>query len=367
MLTGQAADWATRSSAWFPNGIGLLFLSPNVDCECIHDHVYRIDSIDEPVPVILLAEDREVETPAVLGPADSWTTVVTRRTTEDADLVTLQDMRQDGSDPGTSGATCCARTPGSTRTTILPMIRCSARGTASTLDRAADVHARRTADRLDPIRDHQRRAGPADLAGRHRWDAREGDGAGGRGPRDRDTDPSFSPDGTRMAFTRSTPAADDDTVWTSRVLVADVATEKITGEVVPPEGQLVGGDAQPTWSSDGTALAFTRNQAIRGLGGIKHVWTAPVDALDQQRDLSVTGCPGECKVIDDSPPSPRRHGDRLQPQGPRRPDQPAGERHRHLAGRRGLPGRAAVRPARRSRRLRCTDPGRLGDRALPAA
>lgn len=66
-------------------------------------------------------------------------------------------------------------------------------------------------------------------------------------------------------------------------------------------GEVVGADAQPAWSSDGTTLAFTRAEVIRGLGGIKHVWTAPVAALTQQNDLSVTGCPGECKVIDDSP------------------------------------------------------------------
>ncbi|MGK5643283.1 hypothetical protein ACSNOK_34140, partial [Streptomyces sp. URMC 126] len=31
------------------------------------------------------------------------------------------------------------------------------------------------------------------------------------------------------------------------------------------------------------------------------IWTVPVRALDRQRDLSATICPGTCQVIDDSP------------------------------------------------------------------
>lgn len=123
----------------------------------------------------------------------------------------------------------------------------------------------------------------------------------GRGPRDWDTDPTFSPDGTKLAFTRTSPGGVGEAAGPSSILIADAVSGAILGTIVPPAGQLTGGDAQPTWSSDGSTLAFTRNHVIRGLGGIKHVWTVPVAALDQQHDLSATVCPGECKKIDDSP------------------------------------------------------------------
>ncbi|NEC69501.1 DUF11 domain-containing protein, partial [Streptomyces sp. SID9727] len=304
VLTGLGKDWGSRSPAWLPDGEGLLFLSPNTDCGCsVYDHVYRIGSLDDPAPHMVLTEDREVETPAVLGSPDSWSTVVTRRTTKDAALVTLQDMRQDGSDP---------------RDLRFDVLREDPRALTNTSDDPAADPLFHPAAGYDPWTERQtytpdgrhiavtrfeqldgqrvQRIWLVDTDGKHPSPMK----LDGRGPRDRDTDPSFSPDGTRLAFTRSTPGAND--AWTSRVLVADVASGRITGEVVPPAGEVTGADAQPAWSSDGTVLAFTRPEVVRGLGGIKHVWTAPVKALKQQRDLSrIGGCPGECKVIDDSP------------------------------------------------------------------
>ncbi|MCX4447579.1 MULTISPECIES: hypothetical protein [unclassified Streptomyces] len=303
VLTALGNDWGTRSSAWLPDGEGLLFLSPNTDCGCsVYDHVYRIVSLGDPAPHMVLTEDREVQAPAVLGSPDSWTTVVTRRTTKDAALVTLQDMRQDGSDP---------------RDLRLDVLREDPRAKTNTSDDPADDPLFHPADGYDPWTERQtytpdgrriavtrfetidgqrvQRIWLADTDGTHP----EAMKLDGRGPRDRDTDPSFSPDGTRLAFTRSTPG--ENGTWSSQVLVAEVATGKITGRVVPPADEVQGADAQPTWSSDGSTLAFTRDKVIRGLGGIKHVWTAPANALTQQLDLSVTGCPGECKVIDDSP------------------------------------------------------------------
>ncbi|WP_326671675.1 hypothetical protein [Streptomyces sp. NBC_01257] len=301
LLTGDFAGWGTRSAAWLPNGTGLVFLSPNTDCGCsVYDHVYRADSLDGPVPAMVLSEDRQVESPAVVGEE----VVVTRRTTVDPDLVTLQDMRQDGSDP---------------RDLRLDVLREDPRAWSNTSQDPADDPLFHPAAGYDPWTERQTytpdgrhiavtRFATVDGERVQRIWLADADGTNaaeltvdGRGPRDRDTDPAFSPDGTRVAFTRVSPGATDDAAEQSRVLVADLATHRIVGEVVPPAGEVAGGDAQPAWSSDGTTLAFTRNEVIRGLGGIKHVWTAPADALDRQKDLSVTGCPGECKVIDDSP------------------------------------------------------------------
>ncbi|MGW2471740.1 hypothetical protein [Streptomyces sp. NPDC001665] len=304
VLTGLGNDWGSRSSAWLPDGEGLLFLSPNTDCGCsVYDHVYRIPSLDDPAPQMVLDEDREVGPPAVLGSPGPWSAVVTRRTTEDADLVTLQDMRQDGSDP---------------RDLRIDVLREDPAAKTNTSDDPADDPLFHPRPDYDPWTERQTYTPDGRRIAVTRFETVDGqrvqriwladaDGTrpsvmklDGRGSGDRDTDPSFSPDGTRLAFTRSTPGADG--AWTSRVLVAEVASGRITGEVVPPQGEVTGADAQPTWSSDGTMLAFTRAEVIRGLGGIKHVWTAPVKALERQQDLSrIGGCPGECKVIDDSP------------------------------------------------------------------
>ncbi|MER5276042.1 hypothetical protein ABT025_09815 [Streptomyces sp. NPDC002809] len=305
LLTGDFAGWGTRSAAWFPDGTGLVFLSPNTDCGCsVYDHVYRAETLDNPVPAMELSEDRKVESPAVLGDVNTWKVVVTRRTTVDPDLVTLQDMRQDGSDPRDLRLDVLREDPKSWSNTsddpaVDPLFHPSAGYDPWTERQTYTPNGRRIAVTRFVTVGGQRvqQIWMADADGTNAAEMK----LDGRGPRDWDTDPSFSPDGTKMAFTRTSPGGVGDAAGPSRVLVADVATNKIIGEVVPPAGQVVGGDAQPAWSSDGTKLAFTRNHVIRGLGGIKHVWTAPVGALDQQEDLSEKGCPDECKVIDDSP------------------------------------------------------------------
>nr|WSW67557.1 hypothetical protein OG461_15800 [Streptomyces sp. NBC_00995] len=305
LLTGAFAGWGTRSAAWLPDGDGLVFLSPNTDCGCsVYDHVYRARSLEGPVPAMELSEDRKVESPAVLVQAGVPTVVVTRRTTVDPALVTLQDMRQDGSDP---------------RDLRLDVLREDPKALTNTSDDPAKDPLFHPSQGYDPWTERQTYTPNGRSIAVTRFETVDGvrvqriwladtDGLKaevmdleGRGAGDWDTDPSFSPDGTKMAFTRTSPGGVQDAAGPSQVLVANVATKKIIGRVIPPAGEVTGQDAQPAWSSDGTVLAFTRNQVIRGLGGIKHVWTAQVKDLEQQRDLSVTGCPGECKVIDDSP------------------------------------------------------------------
>ncbi|GAA3300120.1 hypothetical protein GCM10020295_40060 [Streptomyces cinereospinus] len=305
LLGGAMADWRAHGAAWLPDGDGLVFLSPETTCECEGDwdHVFRTTAHSDQVPSLVLDEDREVLSPTWIGPLDGGGVVVERTTAAGPHVVTLQDVRADGADPRDLGLTVLEEDPAADSNT----------------DPAQDPLFR-PRDGYDPWTERQNYTpdGRRIVVTRFEDDGNGGrteqiwladaDGANearlplaGRGPGDWDTDPTFSPDGRYLAFTRTSPGGTGEAAGPSRILIAEVATGAITGEVVPPAGQLQGQDAQPTWSSDGTTLAFTRNHVIDGTGGTKHVWTVPVADLSRQHDLSATVCPGDCQVIDDSP------------------------------------------------------------------
>ncbi|MEV5885782.1 hypothetical protein AB0L74_24210 [Streptomyces sp. NPDC052020] len=304
LLAGEQAQWRTHGAAWLPDGDGVLFLSPNRTCECEGDwdHVFRVPAHSEQTPALVLSEDREVLSPTWLGPLDGGGAVVERTSAPGPNVVTLQDVRGDGADPRDLGLTILKEDPAAD----------------TNIDRARDPLFQPAAG-YDPWTERQsytpdgrrivvtRFEDTPDGRIERIWLA-DADGTkpaplplAGRGARDWDTDPAFSPDGRYLAFTRTSPGAPGEAARTSRILVADVATGEIRDEITPPYGELRGGDAQPAWSPDGTTLAFTRNEVINGNGGNKHIWTVPVNDLSAQRDLSATVCPGACDVIDDSP------------------------------------------------------------------
>jgi hypothetical protein len=103
---------------------------------------------------------------------------------------------------------------------------------------------------------------------------------------DVDRQPAWSPDGTRIAFTRENGASSQIFIFTLK-----------GGSGSNPAPILTGGTStsQPAWSPDGTRLAFTRINA----NGWGEIWLMDADDGAQQQNLS--GGKGDHGYNDDSP------------------------------------------------------------------
>ncbi|WP_199442199.1 DUF11 domain-containing protein [Umezawaea beigongshangensis] len=293
LLGGEQASWRSGSPAWLPDGEGVLVTSPGpLDGP---PRVYRAVARSAEPAVPVLTEDRALDTPTWLGPLDGGRVVVTRTNAPDRLTATLQDVRPDGGDPRDLGVTVLREDP-STDPAGDPLFD-PAPGFDPWTERQSYTPDGR---RIVVTRFEDSPAGRIQRI----WLV-EADGSDprplpsqGRGPADWDTDPAFSPDGRFLAFTRQSPGGAGPAGGTSRIVVADAVTGAVVGAV---PGDAETSDAQPTWSADGTTVAFTREMVINGSVGNKHVWTAAADALEEQDDLSARHCPGDCDVIDDSP------------------------------------------------------------------
>jgi TolB protein len=108
-----------------------------------------------------------------------------------------------------------------------------------------------------------------------------------------DIQPSWSPDGTRVAFARALPAARGRSVAGFDIYVA-----RVKGGRVRRLTTDVGNDTQPAWSPDGKRIAFTSDRA-----GNQDVYTMRANGRGLRR---LTGTPAE-----DSSPSWSPNGRRI--------------------------------------------------------
>ncbi len=307
VLGGDQAGWRGHWPVWKPDGTGLLFLSLDQTCSCPADpnvvKVYQVDTAAGlPVtaaPGLLLAEDRRVSSPA-WSPADRPRLLVSRINADARNIATLQDVRPDGVDPRDLGLPVLREDPGIAddpnrlfrpRAGFDPWTQrqgYSPDGRRIVVTRFEDVGSTRVqrlwlvdADGSDPRR--------LDVADRQ--------------VADWEFDPAWSPDGRFIAFARRSPGGVRPAGGASRVVVVEVATGAVVGQLRPPPEVADREDTQPAWSPDGATLAFTRG-VVRDepTGEVRdnHIWTARARTLDRQRDLSAAACGFDCEVTDDS-------------------------------------------------------------------
>ncbi|TWV58297.1 hypothetical protein FRZ03_00835 [Streptomyces misionensis] len=261
LLAGTAAQWQTHGAAWMPDGNGVLFLSVDHTCSCEGgwNHVWRSPANPDqhPDPDLVLSENRDVSSVTWVGAQDGGYPVVERLSapapavegvdaTPDQRVATLQDVRMDGSDPRDLGVPVLQEDP-----------------KADTNDDPAKDPLFQPTAGYDPWTERQNYTPDGrrivvtrfENGGRGRieriWTT-DADGTDAvampladRGPNDWDTDPTFSPDGKYLAFTRTSPGGVGDASGPGRILIADASTGAIVHQVVPPNGQQAGGDAQP--------------------------------------------------------------------------------------------------------------------------
>ncbi|MEK8173050.1 hypothetical protein NKH77_40730 [Streptomyces sp. M19] len=268
LLRGDQAEWPAHSAFWLPDGDEVLFLSPEKTCTCELDveHVFRVRvcACSEDVPTLVVEEEREVSSPTWVGPQDGGYVVVEHNTAEKPEHVTLQDARIDGADPRDLGLVLLKEDPAANTNTDPARDPLFEPGTPTTRGPSGRT-TRRTAAASSSRGSRTATTGGSNGSGRWTPTARtrrrcRWPGAGRttgtptpRSPRTAGTSPSPGP--RRGVGSASGPG---------RILIADAASGAIVHEIVPPSGQQAGGDAQPTWSSDGTTLAFTRNMVIDG-------------------------------------------------------------------------------------------------------
>ncbi|WP_203855147.1 DUF11 domain-containing protein [Plantactinospora mayteni] len=305
--TGRAqllpAGWQARQPAWTADGATVAFVSrtlPDGETSGDVDRVYSVlvqEDVCECVVVPRLGEDRDVSHPTwyTAPGASSESLLVGRTSAPDRTTATLQDIRPNGVDPRDLRLPVLREDPGAIIDSRLlwepvdgdPWFERQAYspdGQQIAVSRFETVGGVRT-ERIWIVAADGRQPRLLPIEGR------------GRG--DRETDPAWSPDGTRLALVRNSPGDGAEAPRTpSRIEVVDAGTGQRLLDLPIPDALAGLDDTQPAWSPDGTRLAFTRG-TYRG-DVSTHIWTANAsDGLDQT-DLTETICGSECPVVDDS-------------------------------------------------------------------
>jgi dipeptidyl aminopeptidase/acylaminoacyl peptidase len=294
MLVGAQANWQASGLSWLPDGIGYVFLSPNCPCsDVVLDHVRVYQGTTQPAdqtPVGLLDEDRLVGCPTLLVTPTGPAVLVARTTGPDPVTATLQDIRPDGADPRDLGQPILREDPRADPTGD-PLFNPGPGFDPWTVRQDYSPDGTRLAfSRFDTVAGQ--RVERIWLANADGSDAAVLPIAD-RAPGDWETDAAWSPDGTRLAIARRSPGGLPGQGGQSRIIVVDMATGAVVDRVPAAAGL---DDAQPAFSARGL-LAFTRQRA----GGGKHVLVAPVGDLGAASDLSAAVCGADCDVVDDSP------------------------------------------------------------------
>ncbi|HEX6356345.1 hypothetical protein [Actinophytocola sp.] len=313
LFDGGRADWQSRWPAWKPDGDTLLFLSLNQVCGCpgepeprgTVDRVYQIETAGAAPttadPLLLLAEDRSVDSPTWLVAGAGEQLVVARTTAPARNVALLLDIRPDGADPRALGLSVLTEDPAAATDSnrlfdpspgFDPWTQrqsYSPDGRQIAVSRFENVDDRRV-QRIWLIDADGANARPLNIADRL--------------PGDWETDAAWSPDGEFLAIARRSPGAPNREGGPSRIVVVRVATGEVTGILQNPDPTVDEDDGQPAWSPDGTTIAFSRGTVAGGPDGEprdNHIWTARAGSLDQQRDVSEAVCGFDCPVTDDSP------------------------------------------------------------------
>ncbi|SFS99144.1 hypothetical protein [Saccharopolyspora flava] len=305
-LFADDPGWQTRQPRWMPDGRRLLFLSPtypaaNPQPDGIDDQVFQVDASDSPASAParrLLSEDRQVDSPTWFTGGGVGRLVVARTTASSRNVVRLQDIRSDGVDPRDLGVNVMTEDPNAYRDSRLVFTpnegydpwterqAYSPDGSQIAVSRFEDSGGQRVQRiwLVDADGSNARRLPIAD---------RQAD--------DWESDVAWSPDGRSIAVARRSPGAltPAEDRGRSRIVVVDVDSGEVTKRLGNSDPAL--DDTQPAWSPDGTRFAFSRGRVsdVPDEQRRNHIWIARADDLGGQQDLSDTIC--QCEVVDDSP------------------------------------------------------------------
>ncbi|MDH6137736.1 Tol biopolymer transport system component [Kitasatospora sp. MAA4] len=266
----------SHSGSWSPDGCTVAFVAPSAGQQI--DQIWTVTlptSSAAAASVLRLSEDRQDGDPTWYTPAQGAPELlVTRDTAATAATVDLCDITSGGYDP---------------RDLLVPVRDLNLdQGIGDESQQYAPDGLRIAFTKVVPAADARpRQVWVADADGTHARPLETGDLRNGES----DTDPAWSPDGTRIALTRSAAAGHPE----SQIVVVDSVTGRQLLAVPQPDLQA---DSRPAFSPDGHTLVFTRADQRTDIRR-RHIWSADADDGSAQRDLSAVDDPDGVRARDD--------------------------------------------------------------------